>query len=678
MKRIYFLLLACLLLMSLAAPTHAATWHWDFVGWYGGGCYPNIAFDPKVPNRVYLTSDVAGIWRSDDMGEHWYFITKGLNDLTVSQVAVAPSNSNILYAATNGGVYVSANAGSSWSLTNSTGYFVRPDNYRPIAISAGNANKLCVGTAEGQVFCSTDGGKNWEDKDPKRQYFPTTQPISVVTYDSTDTLFVASADGLKRCTTTCSSLSGAPSKITDLVFSKKSPKTLYAAGDTAVWVSKDSGNSWSKTWGIPSGTTYRVAVDESKTVPVLRVLWINGWNGGALMSTDGGFTWVAQDNLIPDPVLDPSRVWTLNGGNSTAIALNPFNPNILFRTDWGRVWRSDDGGLTWKVKINGAPNTVVTKVFIAPNWDIYVSTMDNGLMRSHDWGKTYQAIFPTSYSDETAGHVWNALALWDGTVIATSSPWNRNKNQIALSRDNGKTFKLASEKFADKRPTQSTMWGEGYPRALASDPNNPNTVYMGIDGSDGGGLYVSYNKGETWQQTPGQPSSLQIYKGLAVDPTNSNRIIWSACGNNGGVYISEDRGRTFTHKLTEMQCVFDVAVAADGVIYAAGDSGGAKLFVSKDHGNSWRMVGDFGAGQALDAIAIDASNPRHMAVGTVIWASKAPGKIFMTKDGANTWEEITGDLPNGAGISSLAFDPQGQYLYAGRYAGSVYRLMDQY
>ncbi len=57
-------LILSLLFFSMA---DAAEIHWQFSGWEGGGCYPNVEFDPNVRNRVYLTSDVAGLWRSNDL-----------------------------------------------------------------------------------------------------------------------------------------------------------------------------------------------------------------------------------------------------------------------------------------------------------------------------------------------------------------------------------------------------------------------------------------------------------------------------------------------------------------------------------------------------------------------------------------------------------------------------------
>jgi hypothetical protein len=60
MKRI---LLSLLLIILFISTGRAQGYHWEFAGWYGGGCFPNIEFDPNVKNRVYLTSDVAGLWR---------------------------------------------------------------------------------------------------------------------------------------------------------------------------------------------------------------------------------------------------------------------------------------------------------------------------------------------------------------------------------------------------------------------------------------------------------------------------------------------------------------------------------------------------------------------------------------------------------------------------------------
>ena len=671
-----FFLICC---FSLPLTACAAELPWEFAGWYGGGCFPNIAFDPQVKGRVYLTSDVAGIYRSDYSGDHWYFLTKGLGNLVVAQVAIAPSDFNVLYAATKGGLFVSLNAGTSWSAAdNAAGAitFERPANYRSVAVNAKDATKLCVGTSKGSVFCSDDRGAHWRNVDPNNLFFSEKKPVTALAYDAQGRLYAAASTGLIRCKTDgsgCENLQG-PKGSTDFVLSKKSEGTIYAAGEAQLWISVDAGTSWQRSQSVPSGKTYRIALDESGNTPVLRVAWNDGWKGGVVSSFDLGQSWSQGNGVMNgDTLADPSRIWADKNGKLTGLFIDPFDPKVLFRTDWWGVWRSNDGGATWQEKIVGAPNTVGTQAAFSSNGDLYVASMDNGLLRSRDAGKTYEMLFPTKYDPARSGHVWR-VAMAGDTVIGTSSPWNEPVNQVILSSDGGKTFELIRQGFPTARPKVNTMWGQGYPRGLAVDPKNPDIIYMGIDGDDGGGLFVSRDRGRSWKRSAGQPGALRIYNALAVDPTDSRRIVWGACNTNGGIYISEDGGQTFNYAFKGMQWVFDVKISSDGTIFAAGDSGGAKLYMSLDHGRTWKLSGDFGKGRALGSVAVDPLNPKRVAVSTVSWSSSAPCKISLSEDGGITWRDVTGDLPDGAGASSLTFDPQSKYLYITRYAGSVYRL----
>jgi len=681
MKNGYKLLICSVILLLSSTTVKASEKHWEFAGWYGGGCFPNLAFDLQNKGRVYLTSDVAGIWRSDDLGDHWHFITNGLGQLTVSQVAVAPSDSNVLYAATGGGIFVSKDAGNSWESTDTMGKsitFKRPDNYRPIAIDSQDSNKLCVGTEKGKIFCSNDAGGQWRDIDPNRQFFSDKKPIVALNFDGQNKLMVASDKGLSQCLldeNVCNALNNGPVEVTDFLFSKKTPNSLYVAGDIKLWISKDSGASWSQSEAIPKGKIYRISVDETGDKPVIRVIWNKDWTGGVLLTTDEGQTWEEQDkNLQPDSFSNPTYVWQTKGGKSTSIQIDPFDPNVIFRTDWWGVWRSDDGGATWNEKVVGAPNTVANDILVKSNQDIYVASMDNGLLKSSDGGKKYECFFPQKYSTSTAGHAWRVIPSGNN-IIGTSSPWNEIVDQLVISKDDGKTFDLIRSGLPDKRPYNNTMWGQGYPRALAIDPNNPDTIYLGIDGDDGGGLFVSNNKGFTWQRSQGQPDSLRVYHGLAVDPTDSNRIVWGAGGSRAGIYISNDKGKTFQNAMKNIW-VFNIIVGPDGAIYVGGAQSGPVLYISNTDKQSFHLLKHFDdkIGDAIDGMAINPSDPKMIAVSTVSWSAKAPCKFYLSHDAGQSWEVINGDLPDGAGASAMTFDPNGQYLYIARYAGSVYKM----
>src|SRR5690606_32239425 len=121
----------------------------------------------------------------------------------------------------------------------------------------------------------------------------------------------------------------------------------------------------------------------------------------------------------------------------------------------------------------------------------------------------------------------------------------------------------------------NVMWDRGYARALAVDPNDPQTIYLGIDGDPeparnhaGGGVFKSTDGGKTWQQLPDQPTSRRMFFGLAVDPTDSRRLYWGACNENGGVYRSDDGGATWQYVFDKEKWVFNLAVGPSGEVYA--------------------------------------------------------------------------------------------------------------
>jgi len=122
-----------------------------------------------------------------------------------------------------------------------------------------------------------------------------------------------------------------------------------------------------------------------------------------------------------------------------------------------------------------------------------------------------------------------------------------------------------------------------------------------------------------------------------------------------------------------MEWVFDLAVAPNGNIYAAGDQNGPTVYVSQDKGETWKKT-SFGNKGTTEALAVDPTDAKRVVVSTVVWGGGASGKVFLTADGGKTWGDITGDLPPGAGAAAMSFSPDGKYLFLTRYAGSVYSI----
>lgn len=662
---------------------YAVNQHWEFSGWYGGGCYPNLEFDLNVKDRVYLVSDVAGIWRSDDLGENWHIKNNGLKNINVASIAIARSDSNVIYAGTKKGLFISRNAGESWTQCEDKKdiIFSRPESYRAIAVCPTKPNFVYIGTSKGAVYYSEDHGSRFKVLGEKELPFNCKIVITALqlTLDG-NSLLVASDKGIARYSM--------PEKkwetqfltynnVNDLALSPMDDNIIYFVSGNKFFVFNQESNDLKELLESRKGKITRIAVcsaPEGKP-DFIALTWENGWNGGISLSKDGGETWDnSPKKMIYDGQRNPTRSWVISGGRATSIKMNPFNDSVLFMTDWWGVYRSDDRGETWVEKINGAPNTVGSDICFDPAGNIYVATMDNGVIKSIDGGKNYKALIPSiTYDKNICGHIWRIL-ISDNRIFCTSSPWNVDINQVLVSNDFGNTFTVSKNGLPGIKPRVNTMWGKGYPRAFAISPDNPDLIYLGIDGDDGGGLFISKDGGKYWKRAVSQPGSLRIYNALSVDPTDSKRILWGGCGKNGGIYLSEDKGVSWSKVFSKMSWVFDAMISGDGVMYIAGDNNGPELYASDDHGRNWKLMKKFAGKGAADAICLNPKDRNMIAVSSTLWSDYAGGKIYLSSDRGKKWKDITGDLPNGKGAAAMAFSPDGKYLYMNRYAGSVYRL----
>ena len=350
------------------------------------------------------------------------------------------------------------------------------------------------------------------------------------------------------------------------------------------------------------------------------------------------------------------------------LAINPLNPKELYIAANWRSCLSEDGGHTWAERMQGADISCVYDLRFHKG-RTYASAMDEGVLVSEDNGHRWRALWPLKFDQEISGHHWR-LAISDNNgvdrIVSTCSPWNSQlPNRVIVSEDGGKTFSRSGAGLPSIVPTANTMWGMGASRAMAADPKNPKTLYLGIDGDpaggkSGGGVFKSEDGGRTWAALSSQPGSRRMFFGLAVDPTDSKRLYWAACGTGGGLYRSDDCGVSWQYVFKNEQWLFNVHVAADGTVYCPGKN----LWRSSDHGKNWKQITKLPFDERLIvAVETDPADAKRIWFAVTTWDGSSNGGVYETRDAGATWQEITGSLPYRKPLL-LRYNPDTRDLWA--------------
>jgi photosystem II stability/assembly factor-like uncharacterized protein len=274
-----------------------------------------------------------------------------------------------------------------------------------------------------------------------------------------------------------------------------------SSGD-GVWKSTDAGRTWHN---VGLGDTKQIArVRISPTDPDVVYVAAQGhaWGPnpqrGVFRTQDGGKTW--QKVLFVD-----------DATGAADLAMDPNNPRILYAAFWqvvrmpwdfisggpgSSLWKSTDGGDTWKKLTEGLPEEMLGRIGVAASaaspgrvWAIVEAKDRGGLYLSDDFGETWKQVSDNHSIRERAWYYsWVYADPKDANVV-----WVPNV-ELHKSVDGGKTFGTVPEPHGDDHD----MW---------IDPDDPDRIVMGTDG----GACVTFNGGESWSTLMNQPTG-QFYR----------------------------------------------------------------------------------------------------------------------------------------------------------------------
>ncbi|MDH3576977.1 MAG: glycosyl hydrolase [Gammaproteobacteria bacterium] len=288
----------------------------------------------------------------------------------------------------------------------------------------------------------------------------------------------------------------------------------YGSG---IYRSRDGGQNWENMGLKRSERIGMIRIDPRDSNTIFAAaqgpLWSGGGERGLFKSTDGGKTWrkVLGDGLGNTEIDDRYT-------GVSEVHMDPRNPDVMYAVSWQRIrnvavlldggpgtgiHKSDDGGETWRELTEGLPeeNRGKTGLAISPqNPDVVYATIElanreGGFWRSADGGETWEKR--NEYlSSGTGPHYYQEL-------FASPHQFDRVYQmdvRLHVTEDGGENFTMLDHdtKHVDHH-------------AMAFDPTDENYLLVGNDG----GVYESYDLGETWRFVNNLPIT-QYYK-VAVD-----------------------------------------------------------------------------------------------------------------------------------------------------------------
>ncbi len=644
-----------------------------------------LTVDPHDPQIVWAgTIDTGHLFRSTDGGATWEERDNGISIkydmMSFRGITVDPTSSDIVYAmaettsesateqgqgtwksGTGGIVYKTTDAGANWSIiwegampSSLARYlWIDPRDTDVLYVSTGIFDRGAVGDNDSVddpfgglgILKTTDGGQTWEilDQDNGLRHLyigslfmhpdnpdillaaaghlhePDTLPyLQALENDGTPGPMgiYRTTDGGQTWTQTLESFE----VFCSVEMCPSDPNIVYASSDNSMYRSADAGITWTliaSPWGPPS-VAVGFPIDMQCDPEDVNRVFVNNYAGGNFLSEDGGKTWI-----------NASQGYT--GAQIFGLSIAPSEPSKVYVADFGGLWRSDNGGVTWNglhnppeglnslpsqgiaVDPTNSDHVLAAKLEIVEttdggaNWHIRWSMqnlIDQGA--SQDLIKPGAPVIVFAPSDVSTVYIGygheNCLLYHENEC--TSTPLG-----ILISKDGGTTWNLSE----DNQISQLNIFG------IAVDYNDASHVYAATEA----GLYESADSGENWTIISGTLESRQIHA-VAINPSDPQEIFVSV--HRDGIYRSSDGGASWQHRIAGLE-----------------------------------------ANSSIHNIVFDPTNPDNL------FASDLYSGVYRSTDGGDIWIKINEGLQSRA-ARSLAISADGQHLYLGTNEDGVQRL----
>jgi len=666
----------------ITARTDAAT----FVGpTNAGGRIIDIEIPQSQPNTYYIGAATGGVFRTEDRGATWEPIYDDGGVLSIGDIELSTSDSDLVWLSTGeadavsaypgDGVYKSEDGGDSWLHMGlpdiGTVGKVRLDPNDNEVIYVAAMGPLYRESRNKGVYKSENGGKDWS----QILYIDSlTGAIDLAMHPSNSEIIYAS--------------------MWEREFSIESAR--YGGPNSGLYRTNDGGDNWEKlTEGLPeTDDISKIKVDVALSNPhTVYALYINARGNieGFYHSKDRGDTWtkrsteelpsVGFNEYFGDIYIDPTdentvynmgfeTYRTINAGQSwepvftdvhfdqQSFAFSPTQAGHLVIGNDGGLYSSTDGGAT-STHINNLPITQVYRLHVNEFHEntIYAGAQDNGSWRS---------VVPGETGD------WQKINQGDGMQPLASSV---DGSVFFTSTQLGEFFKQGDAiGFQEASPILGNDERVNWNTPVTYDANNPDILYYGSNK-----VHRSTDAAESWNL---------ISPDLSDGPGSGNRpfgtittidvsildgdVIYAGL-DDGNIWVTENGGTDWSHISADLpvRYVTKVYASRDDVntVYATlsgyryGEDNG-NIYSSSDKGKTWEALGASLPDIPINDVVTDSD-------GKLIIATDAG--LFLSENEGVVWQPICPEIPSLI-ITDLYMAHDDHTLYAATYGRSIYKV----
>lgn len=495
-----------------------------------------------------------------------------------------------------------------------------------LAVDPRTATTAYAAAGGAGLFKTIDGGRSWAHSDAGLlQLLP--QSIDTVAVDprvpgrvfaGTGRGLFTSGDGGATWAPPSQPVSGA---VTCIVFAPRAPRTLYVCEGFRLRRSSDGGATWVRVPRAPF--LEQLAID-----PFQPNTLYAGTQGGAWKSTDGGVTWRSASQGMGSPAPEV-----------LAITADPQHQGRLYagvlEAAFGQqgLYMSRDGGATWK-PVLAPPAPGVSCVVISPAAGRPLYACASGLFRSLDGGATWQAL-----GGGLNGTPIGALA------VAPSAP-------DVLYAGVGGFAQVPASPAVYRSADAGAVWqpaGAGITAlpvtALAADPVQPGTVYLGTEGQ---GLLETTDGGAGWAPAGTGLHGAEVLA-VAVAPSSPATLY---AETNRALWVSHDSGAQWVHPGARILLAPPLVVdpQTPTTLYSILGASPAR---SLDGGATWSALTTFEA-QYFTALAVAPSDPSTIYFAATFIVEGLNTVVLVSRDGGATFQEIPFGFNT---VTAIAVDP---------------------